>query len=368
MSEKHQLPHRILMTADPVGGVWTYALELCRGLGALGIEVMLATMGGRLRANQHAELEALENVRVEESDFRLEWMDDPWRDVAAAAEWLLELESTFLPDVVHLNGYVHGALPWRAPTMMVAHSCVLSWWRAVKDEEAPACWRRYADAVRAGLEAAGLVAAPSAAMLDCIRRHYGAPRASRVIYNGRDPRVFSIADKAPFVLGVGRLWDEAKNAATLAKVAVDLPWPVRLAGDCVAPDGRRVQFANVLGLGSCAAPVLRELYGRAAIFALPARYEPFGLAALEAALSGCALVLGDIPSLREIWQDAAEFVAPDDAVQLRRVLQELIEDPVRRARCASRALRRAREFTTVRMIAGYVSAYAALTAPALAPA
>ncbi len=32
---------------------------------------------------------------------------------------------------------------------------------------------------------------------------------------------------------------------------------------------------------------------------LPARYEPFGLSVLEAALSGCALVLGDIPSLRE---------------------------------------------------------------------
>ena len=51
--------------------------------------------------------------------------------------------------------------------------------------------------------------------------------------------------------------------------------------------------------------------GRAAIYALPARYEPFGLSILEAALSGCALVIGDIPSLREIWADAALFVPSD---------------------------------------------------------
>ena len=59
---------------------------------------------------------------------------------------------------------------------------------------------------------------------------------------------------------------------------------------------------------------------RAAIYALPARYEPFGLSALEAALSGCALVLGDIPSLREVWGDAAVFVPPDDAGGLRDAL------------------------------------------------
>ncbi len=39
-------------------------------------------------------------------------------------------------------------------------------------------------------------------------------------------------------------------------------------------------------------------------------YEPFGLSVLEAALSGCALVLGDIPSLRENWDGAADFAEP----------------------------------------------------------
>ena len=39
---------------------------------------------------------------------------------------------------------------------------------------------------------------------------------------------------------------------------------------------------------------VRNVINTASIYALPARYEPFGLSILEAALSGCALVLGDI--------------------------------------------------------------------------
>ncbi len=67
--------------------------------------------------------------------------------------------------------------------------------------------------------------------------------------------------------------------------------------------------------------------GRASIFALPARYEPFGLLPLEAALSGCALVLGDIPSLREVWGDAAWFVPPDDRDALTAAIGSLIASP-----------------------------------------
>ena len=40
-----------------------------------------------------------------------------------------------------------------------------------------------------------------------------------------------------------------------------------------------------------------------------ALYEPFGLAVLEAAQAGCALVLSDIPTFRELWDGAALFVA-----------------------------------------------------------
>ena len=35
----------VLMTADAVGGVWTYAMELCAALGGRGVRVALVVMG-----------------------------------------------------------------------------------------------------------------------------------------------------------------------------------------------------------------------------------------------------------------------------------------------------------------------------------
>jgi hypothetical protein len=101
--------------------------------------------------------------------------------------------------------------------------------------------------------------------------------------------------------------------------------------------------------------------GRAAIYALPARYEPLGLSVLEAALAGCALVLGDIPSLREVWGgEAAIFVPPNDVDALADALELLRREPVRRARLAVCARARALEYGPARMAASYLAAYSSL--------
>src|SRR3954468_8748784 len=144
-------PRCVLMTTDTIGGVWNYALELCRGLGTHGVAVVLATMGAPLRECQRAEVGPIENVTLCESVYRLEWMEEPWTDVAAAGKWLTDLEERYSPDVIHVNGYAHGALNWGAPTLLVGHSCVLSWWEAVRDGAAPAQWERYRAAIAAGL-------------------------------------------------------------------------------------------------------------------------------------------------------------------------------------------------------------------------
>ena len=57
----------------------------------------------------------MSGLTVCESPFKLEWMEDPWSDVARAGDWLLGLEEAIQPDVVHLNSYVHGALSWHSP-------------------------------------------------------------------------------------------------------------------------------------------------------------------------------------------------------------------------------------------------------------
>jgi len=102
---------------------------------------------------------------------------------------------------------------------------------------------------------------------------------------------------------------------------------------------------------------------RASLYVMPARYEPFGLSILEAGLSACALVLGDIPSLREHWDGAALFVPPDDRESLRHAVQRLIDSPGRRAELGARARARGREFTVDRMVDGYSRLYDELLEP-----
>lgn len=76
----------------------------------------------------------------------------------------------------------------------------------------------------------------------------------------------------------------------------------------------------------------------------------------EAAQAGCALVLGDIPSLRENRDGAALFAAPDDDDALRDALR-LIEDDALRARFGARARRRAMFMTAARMADQYLGVY-----------
>jgi glycosyltransferase involved in cell wall biosynthesis len=351
---------RVLMTADTLGGVWSYAVELARALDRRGIRVDLATMGAPLTLSQRTQLTGMRWLTLHESSYKLEWMQRAWADVDRAGEWLLALEREVAPDLVHLNQFAFGALPFAAPTLVVAHSCVLSWWRAVHGEAAPAAWDRYRRRVGQGLAGAGLVAAPTRAMLQTLVHNYGYDQPGVVLSNGRSGADFRPGAKQPCILAAGRLWDEGKNLALLEAVAPQVPWPVRLAGPTSHPDGGSVLPSWVYCLGELSTPALAQQLAAAAIYALPARYEPFGLSVLEAALSGCALVLGDIPSLREVWGAAALYVGPDDRTALQETLARLMERPseVKRLGLAARA--RALHFTPERMATAYLRAYAQL--------
>src|SRR5215217_2170806 len=227
----NQKSFRVLMTADTVGGVWTYALELTRALQPYGVEVLLAVMGPPLSSAQRDDAWSISNLNLFKSDYKLEWMPDCWSDVKRAGEWLLHLENRLQPDVIHLNGYAHANQPWNSPTLVVGHSCVFSWWQAVKGDTPPAEWQRYKDQVKSGLRAADLVITPSAAMLQALNTHYGTIDNARVIPNGRNPEHFSPGAERPFILSAGRLWDAAKNIERVAETAAKLPWPVVIAGE-----------------------------------------------------------------------------------------------------------------------------------------
>lgn len=343
------------MTADAVTGVWTYCMDLARGLARHGVRVTLATMGPEPTLSQQEEARQIPGLSLHTSRYKLEWMHEPWTDVDAAADWLLALAERVRPDVIHLNGYTHVALPWPAPTLVACHADVLTWWHAVKGSNAPMDeWHEYARRSREGLRSAGMVVAPSASALADMERFYGPLNVARVVHHGRNGEEFSPVAKRGLVFSDGKFWDEAKNLTALQQVAGNLDWPVYIAGEV---GEHRPRTGDINFLGRLHTSAKSAWLGRAGIYALPAKYEPFGHSVLEAALSGCALVLGDIPSLRELWGDAALYVDPIEPFALQEAIQILIHDSEIREEMAARAREQARKYTVESFACGTLFAY-----------
>lgn len=362
MEDIKQRSFKILMTTDTVGGVWTYCLELCRAL--QDVEFHMVTSGAKMSEGQRAEVGSLANVTVYQTGYALEWMDNPWEDIDNSGEWLLRLESELRPDLVHLNSYAYGSLPFKAPKIVVAHSDVFSWWLAVKGENPPKEWNEYYFRVQGGLQDATLVVAPSRAKLRSIKEIYGALSNSKVIYNGRSKDLFFRGEKEPHIISLGRMWDEAKNIRLLLDAAAQTDCAIRIAGDQqFAGNSVALASANTQYLGKLDTTQVAEELAAASIYVLPAKYEPFGLSALEAAYSGCALVLGDIPSLREIWGFAALYVDPNDAGALAATITDLLNHPKKREEYGRRAQTRSRLYSLNTMAAAYREVYSSLAQP-----
>jgi glycogen synthase len=358
----------VLVTADTVGGVWTYARELVTGLATHGVQVTLVSFGEIPTFSQTHWMDGLEGLDFRPTAFRLEWMQDAPEDLEASSDYLLSVICEVNPELLHLNQYCYGSLSLDLPRVVVAHSDVLSWWANVRGECPPETgWSRwYRDTVARGIGGATMVVAPSYFMLQALGQHYGAPERSVVIYNGRDPHLFSPhVSKDGYIMSVGRLWDGGKQ--TLLLLERELPAPLYLVGPQEHPDpaiaaavgkspaqgGKRVHF-----LGSQSEAQLRRLYSHATFYAATSRYEPFGLAPLEAALSRCAIVANDIPSFREIWGDAACYFERNDAESLAHALQRLAADPVMEREYANRAYRHAIDrYTANRMVEEYIALY-----------
>jgi glycosyltransferase involved in cell wall biosynthesis len=244
--------------------------------------------------------------------------------------------------------------------LVVAHSCVWSWWHACRG--ADPCeerWRIYAANVRAGLAATDRWVAPSTAFRDRIQALYTPPAPGHVIWNGLRSSP-CMTPKQPIILAGGRLCDEAKNIGALAAAAPSLPWPIRIAGPLAAEKGgaadRRLA-AEVTWLGALSHRDLLAEMRDAAIFAAPAVYEPFGLTVLEAASAGCALVLADIPTFRELWEGAALFVDPRDQAMLAATLARVTADAPLRRTLQRRAAFRAQRYSLDAMCENYCRLY-----------
>ena len=362
----------VLMTADAVGGVWNYALDLSRALTARGISVVMAVMGPAPRSEQLAEARSVEKLELHHQPFELEWYRQvSSAELARSAEWIKTLAARYSVDLLHLNGYAQAAIDWQVPVVIVAHSCVYSWWQAVYRCTPPVEYLDYQKRTAAGLAAADAIVAPSSWMLRCLESIYTPASTSlatthrriekRVIpnFSAHRPRT---AAKRNLIQAAGRFWDAAKNLALLDTIAPELDWPVYVAGAANSPEGDQRTATHVRMMGQLSRDKMADALASAAIFAHPAVYEPFGLAPLEAAIHGCALVLSDIPSLRELWGDAALFACPRDPAAWVEALNRLSRCEKERIEFAAKARRNASRFTAETTASCYLSIYRSVIA------
>jgi glycosyltransferase involved in cell wall biosynthesis len=360
----------VLVTSDAVGGVWTYTRELVSGLTRRGHRVTLVSFGQLPQQHQLSWMRGLQGLRYYPTDFPLEWMPDAEDGIAASVDYLEELINVARPDILHSNQFRYGALTCGIPTIVVAHSDVLSWSAEVQGTSTfPAPWLNwYQDLVSEGLADADMVVAPSQWMLDAIARHYALPSGATVIHNGRDAALFKTSSrKQPCVLSVGRLWDQGKQIGLL--LARPQCAPVHIVGANEHPDaheatGTRLDTAgnSVRWMGPRSEDELRALYADSGIYAITSRYEPFGLAPVEAAFSHCALVANDIPVFHELWGDSAIYFRRNDPDALADAIRLVNDNVELRDEYADRSWRRAlARFDAQRMISQYETLYGELS-------
>jgi hypothetical protein len=316
---------KVLLVTDPTSPGWVPALELGRALPPLGVEPTLAIGGTRLTPAARGLARAAFGARLFERP----------AGRTHVGEWLLDLEYRAAPDVIHSDTPAHGVLGWTAPLVVALQD----WPFARRGPLDRGTARSVLEPARVvpGLAAAAIVSAPTRWMLRAAERLYGPFRRGVAVPYGRSGKDLSPYRKEPLIVATARSPDRRMDPTE--RLAPRLRWPVRLR-----PPGP---------LG----PELRSALRTAGVFVHPVEHDPGGLAPLEAGLAGCALVLADLESLRELWEGAAIFVDPTDERAIEDAIRELITDPGRRAVQATRASLRAGSLSPERMASGYRRVY-----------
>jgi glycosyltransferase involved in cell wall biosynthesis len=349
---------RLLLATDTVGGVWVYSLELARALAAHEIEVTLAAIGPSPSASQREQASGL---RLIDTGLPLDWLETTPAEMRRAGHALAALASREGVDLVQTcSAPLLADTIFEQPTIAVQHSCVASWWSAVRTSPLPRefAWRR--DLVEAGLNRASAVVAPSVSFAAETARIYDVCRPVMPVYNGRLPVTPLGIPQVDLVFTASRLWDEGKNVATLNEAAKLTSVPFEAAGQVEGPNGAGVSFDRLRFVGQLTNARLSGTFAARPIYASAAVYEPFGLSVLEAAHAGCALVLSDIPTFRELWRDSAIFVPASDAQAFANAVEELIANPAERERIGRAARNRAQLYTPARMAQKMVQIYGGL--------
>ncbi len=170
----------------------------------------------------------------------------------------------------------------------------------------------------------------------------------------------------PYVLAVGQVTPRKGLdvlAAAVALLGERCPSVLVAGPDWWGSGAVRAKIAARDGLGRIRLvgavddATLGSLYAGATLVCHTSRAEGFGLTCLEAMSAGTPVVAADIPSVRELVDDAAVLVPVDDADRLAGAMEQLLDDPERRATLAEAGRRRAAQFSWERTADAVVDAY-----------
>lgn len=346
----------VLMSIDAVGGVWRYAMDLARGLQRLGINTVFAGLGPSPSVEQ--EREALALGPVTWLDAPLDWTAESEDQLDIIPDLLRRLIDRHSIDLLHLN------LPSQAvgldtdlPVVVVSHSCVVTWFQSVRGVGVPDAWRWQFSRNRQGIDRADIVVAPSHSHAHALRTCYGPISHLEVVHNSSELPARS-TPKENFALAVGRWWDDGKNGAALDEAARLSRSKILMAGPVDGPSGQHFSVEHAVQLGELAHHQVAALMAQAGIVVSPSLYEPFGLAALEGARAGAALVLADIPTYRELWDGAALFADPHDAAGFAEAIDLLSQDEKLREKNGLSAQNRSRDYSLHHQCRSLLNVYA----------
>ena len=354
---------RVLLTTDTVGGVWTYTKDLTEGLLNHGHAVALVSFGGLPSPAQGQWTSDTishfgNSFSYTPSDVPLEWMPENDRAHLTGAALLDRIAADFHPDLLHSNQFCFGSVDLDLPRLVVAHSDVLSWAAACTPSGLlPSPWLDcYVHLVQNGLNEADALVAPTRWMLGALAANFTPPARQHVIANGRtlaDPD--TTFPRRPQAVSAGRMADPSKNLALLLGVHA---CPLLIAGSLDRTPQTPDHSATVTPLGFLPESELLDLLRTSKIYIAASLYEPFGLAPLEAALCGCAIVANDLDSFREVWGPAALYFR--SAEELDQQLTRLLNDDSLFTRMQALALQQARTYTATAMTTSYLDLYADL--------
>ncbi len=292
----------------------------------------------------------------------IDWLCEGPEPIYAAGEAIATIAAARQVDLVQLNMPTLGARTrFGVPVVAVMHGCIATWWDAANGTTLPIEFRWQRTATHQALLAADAVVAPSATHAGEVARHYGLVQAPLAIHNGRSPLLAaSDARPARSLFTAGRLWDRVKDTAVLDRVAARVSVPFRAAGTTRGPHGETVTPNHLTLLGQLGTEALAAELAARPIFVSAARFEPFGLAVLEAAAAGCPLVLSDIATFHELWDGAATFVPVGDADGYVAAIEALLGDPARATMLGDAARDRAARYTPAATAAQMAALYAQL--------